>query len=125
MERATAITCLPPLFRHLQLLSNTTTGVRFKLLSFDVANFMRLDKAAVRALNLFPAASDSNRAQSLFGLLNKCRTAMGQRLLAQWLKQPLLSLPDIERRLNFVEAFVEDTQLRQSLQVPIFCLRSS
>jgi DNA mismatch repair protein MSH2 len=138
LERAHALSCLPPLIRHLDLLSSVSGGgdsssssssssaaspssgggsgsVRFKLKSFDVAGFMRLDKAAVRALNLFPSATDSNKAQSLLGLLNRCKTAMGQRLLAQWLKQPLLQLPAIERRLDFVEAFVDDTQLRQSL----------
>jgi DNA mismatch repair ATPase MutS len=38
-----------------------------------------------------------NKAMSLFGLLNRCRTSMGQRLLAQWLKQPLLQIDAIGR----------------------------
>lgn len=49
----------------------------------------RLDAAAARALNLDPLPGDS-RTTHLTGLLNKCRTVQGQRLLAQWVKQPLL-----------------------------------
>jgi DNA mismatch repair protein MSH2 len=32
---------------------------------------------------------------NLFSVLNKCRTPMGTRRLMQWIKQPLLSVPDI------------------------------
>lgn len=78
---------------------------------------MRLDGPALTALNLLPTVQDGPRkTSSVYGLLNKCRTAQGSRLFAQWLKQPLLSLNEITRRQDLVQAFVNDTTLRQMLQ---------
>ncbi|RAL64672.1 hypothetical protein DID88_001705 [Monilinia fructigena] len=76
---------------------------------------MKLDAAALKALNLILTERWS-KTMSLYGLLNHCKTPVGSRLLAQWLKQPLMSLEEIEKRQQLVEAFVEDQELRQSIQ---------
>lgn len=44
----------------------------------------------------------SNKNATLFGLLNKCKTAQGSRTLASWLKQPLVNLHEIRELLAIV-----------------------
>lgn len=59
---------------------------------------MRLDASALRALNLTEAPGNvgvTTRNTTLLGLLNKCKTAQGTRLLGTWLKQPLVNIHEI------------------------------
>lgn len=78
---------------------------------------MRLDASAVKAMNLFPLPKDgSNKTMSIFGLLNRCRTSQGTRLLQQWLSQPLINVIQIKERQDLVEMLLQETSLRLSLQ---------
>jgi DNA mismatch repair protein MSH2 len=104
------------LIKYLGVLQDSSNFGQYQLYQHDLSNFMKLDAAALKALNLMPGPRDGSKTMSLFGLLNHCKTPVGSRLLAQWLKQPLMSLEEIEQRQILVEAFVNDTELRQTMQ---------
>lgn len=78
-------------------MADETNFGQYTLLSFDFTQYMRLDSAASAALHLTSYGSDSSTMltaksgapRTIAALLNKCRTSGGQRLLAQWIKQPL------------------------------------
>jgi DNA mismatch repair protein MSH2 len=104
------------LIKYLSLMQDPANFGQYQLYQHDLAHFMKLDAAALKALNLMPGARDGVKSMSLFGLLNHCKTPVGSRLLSQWLKQPLMDRDEIEKRLQLVEAFANDTELRQTMQ---------
>ncbi|PKS13001.1 hypothetical protein jhhlp_000342 [Lomentospora prolificans] len=104
------------LIKYLGVLHDPSNFGQFQLYQHDLSQYMKLDAAALKALNLIPGPRDGAKTMSLYGLLNHCKTASGSRLLSQWLKQPLMSKEEIEKRQQLVEAFATDTELRQTMQ---------
>ncbi|OPL10145.1 MAG: hypothetical protein AVO34_04080 [Firmicutes bacterium ML8_F2] len=86
---------------------------------------MSLDATTVRNLELCRSIREGGKEGSLLGLLDRCVTAMGKRLLRRWVEQPLRSKRLIEKRLDAVEEFVLKPLLRRkisSIQRDIFDL---
>ncbi|KAI7162737.1 DNA mismatch repair protein, partial [Hortaea werneckii] len=111
-----AMSSAASLIKYLGVMSDPTNFGQYQLYQHDLSQYMKLDSSALKALNLMPGPKDGSKTMNLYGLLNHCKTPVGSRLLAQWLKQPLMNLEEIERRQQLVEAFVNDTELRQTLQ---------
>jgi DNA mismatch repair protein MSH2 len=104
------------LIHYLDMITDENNFGYYDMTSFDLMQFMKLDSSAVKALNLVPQPTDTNKTMNLFGLLNHCRTGMGSRRLMQWIRQPLLDIDVINQRHDLVSIFIEDTVLRKTLQ---------
>ncbi|KAF2274652.1 DNA mismatch repair protein [Westerdykella ornata] len=116
MDMKLAMGSAAALIKYIGALADPTNHGQYQLYQHDLDQYMKLDAAALKALNLMPGPRDGAKTMSLYGLLNHCKTPTGSRLLAQWLKQPLMDIKEIERRQQLVEAFVNDTGLRQTMQ---------
>jgi DNA mismatch repair protein MSH2 len=101
---------------YLDLLEDESSLGYYQIEQFDLSQYMRLDASAVQALNLNAGPKDGNKFMNLFGLLNRCRTAQGTRLLGQWIKQPLMNVSEILKRQDLVQLFVDDVSLRHTVQ---------
>ncbi|MGC8839533.1 MAG: DNA mismatch repair protein MutS, partial [Anaerolineae bacterium] len=83
--------------------------------TYSLSDFMLLDPATRRNLELVETIRTRSVEGSLLGVLDLTRTPMGGRLLRKRLLQPLLDRERLERRLDAVEAFYRDTRLRLDL----------
>ncbi|CAM0957265.1 unnamed protein product [Alopecurus aequalis] len=112
-----ALGALGALVSYAELLADDTNYGNYTIEKYNLDRYMRLDSAAVRALNIAQGKTDVNKNFSLFGLMDRtCSAGMGKRLLNSWLKQPLLDVNEINNRLDMVQAFAEDPELRQGLR---------
>ncbi|MDD2931769.1 MAG: DNA mismatch repair protein MutS [Fermentimonas sp.] len=75
--------------------------------------FVRLDKFTVRNLELLSAMNEGGK--SLLGVLDKTISPMGSRLMRRWVVFPLKEVKPIEDRLNVVEHFFRDPELKKLL----------
>jgi len=83
-----------------------------ELRTYSTSEFMSLDPATRRNLELTQTIRTGEKRGSLLWVLDATVTAMGGRLLRRWLNQPLLDKERLERRLDAVEALYRDTPMR-------------
>jgi DNA mismatch repair protein MutS len=88
----------------LQLLSEIAT--------YSLSDFMVLDPATRRGLELTETLRRGEVRGSLLGVLDETKTPMGGRLLRQWMLQPLLDIRAIEARQEGVQAFLDAGLIR-------------
>ncbi|MBW1880127.1 MAG: DNA mismatch repair protein MutS, partial [Deltaproteobacteria bacterium] len=87
-----------------------------RLHPYQVSGYMVLDDTTRRNLEITRTLLGGRRRGSLLGLLDRTATAMGGRLLREWLAFPLLEVPRIERRLSAVATLVEEPERRDALR---------
>jgi DNA mismatch repair protein MutS len=83
--------------------------------TYSLGDFMVLDAETRRNLELTETLRDAKSEGSLLWVLDQTKTAMGKRMLRQWVNKPLLNLAAITARLDLVETFYRDGVLRNEI----------
>ncbi|MCD5493843.1 DNA mismatch repair protein MutS [Lactobacillus delbrueckii subsp. lactis] len=83
--------------------------------SFEIGQYLQMANTVQRNLELTQSATTGRKQGSLFWVLDKTTTAMGGRLLKQWLSRPLLSLDRIKQRQQMVQALLDDYFTRENI----------
>ena len=103
----------------LDYLTETQMNGVDRLVSLDLyseSQFMALDLTARRNLELTETMRTGEKRGTLLWVLDRTRTAMGKRLIRQYVEQPLLSPAVIGRRLDAVDELYQDTMLRDTVR---------
>jgi DNA mismatch repair protein MSH2 len=115
LEKPLAYASLYPLLSNRGLLNNSDSDGCMKLTFGSLGRYMRLDSAAAEAVNLLPKPDHPSQYGSLVGVLNRCKTKMGERVLQRCLRQPLMDPKEVNFRHDFVGLLKDDSALRSSL----------
>lgn len=73
--------------------------------TYSTSQYMSLDRSTQRNLELTESLQDGSRKNTLLAVLDRTKTPMGARLMRHWVKQPLLSVEEIIKRQDAIEAF--------------------
>ena len=95
---------------------NETQPAALKLLTrlstYSLSEFMTLDAATRRNLELTETIRGGTEKGSLLGVLDHTVTPMGRRLMVQWVSKPLLDVEQIHQRQNGVHFFFDNGMVR-------------
>ncbi len=83
---------------------------------YEPNQFMLLDRATRRNLELCETMREKTKRGSLFWVLDKTKTAMGARLLRNSIEQPILDLEEIESRHEMIEELNDNVINREELR---------
>jgi len=87
-----------------------------KISLYNPSDYMSLDFATKRNLEIMSTMQEGAREGSLIQVLDKTKTAMGGRMLKKWISAPLTRLDTILARQKSIEDFVKNNPLRDNLQ---------
>ncbi|MCI1284248.1 MAG: DNA mismatch repair protein MutS [Lacticaseibacillus songhuajiangensis] len=90
-----------------------------KAVAYEPAAYLEMDADARRNLDILANSRTGKKGDSLLGLMDSTKTAMGGRLLRTWLERPLIKQKAVERRhaqvQTMLDHFFERTELADAL----------
>jgi DNA mismatch repair protein MutS len=86
-----------------------------KIAVYNPSDYMLLDYATKRNLEIIFSMQDGSREGSLIAILDKTETPMGGRLLKKWVSSPLIKLQPIQLRQEAIEILFKNQNLRDKL----------
>ena len=87
-----------------------------RLIPYRIGRSLEIDEATRRSLEITRTMREGRRDGSLLAVLDRTVTAMGSRMLAEWVASPLTGCEAINERLDSVEELIADSALRRDLR---------
>ncbi|MFH0780234.1 MAG: DNA mismatch repair protein MutS [Parcubacteria group bacterium] len=103
------------LFGYLKETQKTNLKHIAKITRYNFKDFMALDEATIRNLELFENQSTAGYEGSLLSVIDRTLTNQGGRLLRRWLAMPLLKIEEINERLSAIKEMKSDHLFMKNL----------
>ena len=87
-----------------------------KITRHNPSDYMILDYSTKKNLEIMFTMQEGDREGSLISILDKTLTSIGGRMLKKWISAPLKKLEPIIKRLESIEALLQNKTLRKNLQ---------
>ena len=113
---STGIIAAGALLQYLYETQKTSLEHFTRIYPYLASKYMMLDSSSRRNLELTETLREKQKRGSLLWVLDKTRTAMGARMLRNYLEQPLIDRPEIEKRLDTIEELNGDSVSRDELR---------
>ncbi|WP_316568566.1 DNA mismatch repair protein MutS [Neobacillus sp. YIM B06451] len=108
------------LFNYLERTQKRSLDHLQPVTTYQVHQFMKIDYYSKHNLELTETIRTKGKKGSLLWLLDETKTAMGGRMLKQWVDRPRIDSVEIERRLaltgQFISAYFERKELQERLK---------
>lgn len=111
-----AVRAAGAIIQYLQQTQRSSLSHLSTLTTYSTHDFMTLDPATRRNLELTEGLRSRTVKGSLLGVLDLTVTPMGARLLRRWIQQPLLQVAAIEARQDVVGAFCQQPACCTAIQ---------
>jgi DNA mismatch repair protein MutS len=116
VEDNQAIRAAGAVLDYLTETQKTSLGHIDRLIPYRAGSTLEIDQSSRRSLEILRTIREGRREGSLLWVLDQTVTAMGSRLLADWLANPLTDRAAIEWRLDGVEELVNQPALAADLR---------
>jgi len=114
-----AVRAAGAVLQYLQETQPASLGLFTGLNTYSLSEFMTLDAATRRNLELTETIRTGVAEGSLLGVLDYAVTPMGKRLIRQWVGKPLLEIEKIKQRQDGIDFFFQGGLQRAEIRAAL------
>lgn len=108
--------CSSFLYKYISENQKSNLGHILKIKPYEVKDYLVLDSAARRNLELTETVRSKSRKGSLLWVLDRTETSMGSRLMRKWIEEPLIKHDAITKRQEAVEEFIDNVYISSDIR---------
>ncbi len=83
---------------------------------YNISDFLYISEKTRKNLELTKNLTEGKKFGSLFWALDKTKTKMGSRLLANWILHPLKNIEEIQKRQKTIEELIQNEDFSKNLE---------